>query len=308
VTQAAGCTYSLTPSSSSIGYAGGDSLTFGIVTSAGNCAWSVLTPVNWLKALPDSGSGNGTITYSVYPNYSGLARSAALAAGGQNFTIVQTGAPGSSNERFVQLLYFNFYGRRPSPSEISFQVINGVGPQGRAQVALNFFNGTEFLNGGRYIAGLYFGLLGRAPDYNGWLFQRNAMARNIVDPIGLIANFLNGAEFQQKYGPLSDAAFVTLLYNQILLRPPDPGGLTAQVNGIRLYGRAQIAYNMLSSPEFQVTTGPRMSAFLLYACLLQRDASATETSALVSQIQQGATFLSLISNFISTSEFGLMLQ
>ena len=240
VTQAAGCTYSLTPSSTSIGYAGGDSLTFGVVTSAGNCAWSVLTPVNWLKALPDGGSGNGTITYSVYPNYSGLTRSAALVAGGKASRLYKRARRVPRDERFVQLLYFNFYGRRPSPSEISFQVINGVGPQGRAQVALNFFNGTDFLNGGRYIAGLYFGLLGRAPDYNGWLFQRNAMARNIVDPIGLITNFLNGAEFQQKYGPLSDTAFVTLLYNQILLRPPDPEGLTAQVNGIRLYGRAQI--------------------------------------------------------------------
>jgi hypothetical protein len=155
---------------------------------------------------------------------------------------------------------------------------------------------------------LYFGLLGRAPDYNGWLFQRNAMARNIVDPIGLITNFLNGAEFQQKYGTLTDAAFVTLLYNQILLRAPDPQGLNDQVNGIHLYGRAQIAYNMLSSAEFQVTTGPRMSAFLLYACLLQRDASVTEANALVTQIQQGATFLSLISNFVSSGEFALTLQ
>jgi hypothetical protein len=134
------------------------------------------------------------------------------------------------------------------------------------------------------------------------------MVRNIVDPLGLIANFINGAEFQLKYGTLTDTAFVTLLYNQILLRPPDPQGLAAQVAGIQLYGRTQIAYNMLNSPEFQITTGPQMSAYLLYACLLQRDATLGETNALVSQIQQGATFLSLISNFVASAEFGLQIQ
>jgi uncharacterized repeat protein (TIGR01451 family) len=300
------CTVALTPPNTLIDYSGGDGLTFGLATSAAGCAWTVTTPVGWLKALPDTGTGNGTIFYSVYPNYSSVTRVAALGVGGQSFTITQTGAPGTPDERFVQLLYFNFYGRRPSASEVAFQVTNGVDVQGRAQVALNFFNGSEFLNGGRFITGLYFGLLGRAPDYNGFVFQRNAMVRNIVDPLGLIANFINGAEFQLKYGTLTDTAFVTLLYNQILLRPPDPQGLAAQVAGIQLYGRTQIAYNMLNSPEFQITTGPQMSAYLLYACLLQRDATLGETNALVSQIQQGTTFLSLISNFVASAEFNAL--
>jgi hypothetical protein len=51
-----------------------------------------------------------------------------------------------------------------------------------------------------------------------------------------------------------------------------------------------------------------MSAFLLYGCLLQRDATVAETNALVSQIQQGATFLSLISNFATSAEFGTLNQ
>jgi len=302
-----GCTYSLTPPNTAINYSGGDSLTFNVNTSANNCAWTVTTPVGWLKALPDSGTGNGTITYSVYPNYTTGTRVASLGVGGQSFTITQTGAPGTADQRFVQLLYFNFYGRRPSDAEVAFQVTNGVGPQGRAQVAYNFFTGPEFLNGGRYIAGLYFGLLGRAPDYNGWLFQRNAMARNIVDPFGLINNFLGGAEFGLK-GTMTDTQFVTLLYNQILLRAPDPQGLANQVAGIQQYGRTQIAYNMLSSPEFQSLNGPAMSAYLLYSCLLQRDATPAETSAMIVQINQGATFLSLISNILATPEFALLNQ
>ena len=103
------------------------------------------------------------------------------------------------------------------------------------------------------------------------------MARNIINPIGLTINLLNGAEFQQKYGMLTDPA--------------------AQINGIQLYGRPQIAYN---AQQPRVSDHDRPDAGVS-AARVPFAAGPTDdgTDARVSQIQQGATFLSLISNFIS---------
>src|SRR5262249_21083102 len=46
-------------------------------------------------------------------------------------------------------------------------------------------------------------------------------------PLSAIApNFVGSAEFQAKYGTLTDAAYVTQLYANVLSRAPDAGGLS----------------------------------------------------------------------------------
>ena len=50
------------------------------------------------------------------------------------------------------------------------------------------------VRGGRFIAGLYVGLPGRDAEYDGWLFQRNALATGGATPPGLVLNFLNSSD------------------------------------------------------------------------------------------------------------------
>jgi hypothetical protein len=51
-----------------------------------------------------------------------------------------------------------------------------------------------------------------------------------------------------------------------------------------------------------------MSAFLLYSCLLQRDATVAELNLRAMQIQQGTPYLQLISEFVASAEFNALLQ
>jgi M6 family metalloprotease-like protein len=68
------------------------------LTAAGNCAWTVYTPDNWVTInSPLSGSGPATVSYTVAQNGAGVARSGSIAIGRQPFIVEQAAvnlAPG----------------------------------------------------------------------------------------------------------------------------------------------------------------------------------------------------------------------
>jgi hypothetical protein len=80
--------------------AAGGSATENVTASAG-CAWTVGTVPAWITiASGSSGSGNGTVTFSVAAN-SGALRSASLTVSGQQFTISQLAPATLGGARFV---------------------------------------------------------------------------------------------------------------------------------------------------------------------------------------------------------------
>src|SRR5262249_51591445 len=86
------CTFSLSPSSASPAAAA----TTGSVTvtaSATTCAWTAASNASWITITAgSSGTGNGTVTYSVAAN-TGAARSGTMTIAGQTFTASQAGVP-----------------------------------------------------------------------------------------------------------------------------------------------------------------------------------------------------------------------
>jgi hypothetical protein len=128
-----------------------------------------------------------------------------------------------------------------------------------------FMAAPEFNNGGRFVAGLYAGLLDRDAEYSGWLFQRNALATQAVTLRQLVVNFINSAEWRLKFGSPDNAAFVRLLYRKVLLREPAQPEVDFHVSTLTsaFADRVQMAANFLNSIEFRNGTGPRLTAFLL---------------------------------------------
>ncbi len=89
VTQSAGCAYTLSPSSANISVGGGTT-NFNINAGAG-CAWSAVSNASWLTITNGgSGSGNGLISVSIAANTGG-SRTGTISAGGQTFTVNQSG-------------------------------------------------------------------------------------------------------------------------------------------------------------------------------------------------------------------------
>src|SRR5207249_4688796 len=87
VNQAGTCAYSLSATSASAA-TGGATGSLNVTATAG-CSWTTQSNAAWITVVSGgTGSGNGTISYSVAPN-TGAARSGTLTIAGQTFTIDQ---------------------------------------------------------------------------------------------------------------------------------------------------------------------------------------------------------------------------
>jgi hypothetical protein len=89
---ATSCTYSISPTNTSVG-AAASSGSFGVTTTAG-CTWSAASAVTWITTN-SSGTGSGTVNYSVAAN-SGAARAGTITVGGQTFSIAQQAGGGTA--------------------------------------------------------------------------------------------------------------------------------------------------------------------------------------------------------------------
>jgi len=82
------CSYTLNSASASHG-AGAESGSFGVTAQAG-CSWSAATSQTWIRTT-STGSGNGTVNYTVDANSSTSSRSGTITVNGQSFTVNQAG-------------------------------------------------------------------------------------------------------------------------------------------------------------------------------------------------------------------------
>ena len=94
VMQAAGatCSYTINPDSQSIGALGGPGTLVAVSTGSG-CSWSATSDANWLTVNSGgSGSGNGTVIFTVAPNLA-TERVGTLTIAGRTFTVTQSAPP-----------------------------------------------------------------------------------------------------------------------------------------------------------------------------------------------------------------------
>ena len=92
VTQAAGCTYSITPTATNV--AAGASTGNVAVSAGASCQWSASSSAAWISITGGaSGSGPGTVSYSVAANTGTTSRTGSATIAGQTFSVTQDGVP-----------------------------------------------------------------------------------------------------------------------------------------------------------------------------------------------------------------------
>jgi hypothetical protein len=161
----------------------------------------------------------GTAANNFTASFQGVLRQYAVAPGGATVT----GGPEGANEALVNIHRAQFVDgyMAYSPTDAAGQVYR-----------------------------IYEATLNRAPDQEGLTNWVNSL--NGGTSLQTVTNgFVNSTEFQQTYGPLSNSAFVTLLYSNVLHRAPDAGGLNNWV-GMLNSGqdtRAQVVLGFSESQE-----------------------------------------------------------
>ena len=83
-----GCTYPIAPTLQSFPHSGGDGMA--TVTTASGCGWIAVSNDSWITIISgSSGSGNGTVTYTVPPNLTGATRVGTISIANSTLTVKQ---------------------------------------------------------------------------------------------------------------------------------------------------------------------------------------------------------------------------
>jgi len=86
------CEITLTTTGRSHG-AGADTNTISITANGAGCPWNATTAANWISLTGASGTGDGTVTYTLAANPNGTNRTATVQIADKPFTITQGAAP-----------------------------------------------------------------------------------------------------------------------------------------------------------------------------------------------------------------------
>lgn len=174
---------------------------------------------------------------------------------------------------------------------------------------------TNITSLGGQVYALYDALLGRRPDALGLEFWTSAL-RSGQSLRDLSNAVLNSAEGQAKFGGLDDAAFVGTLYQAVLGRPGDAGGVASWLGALTGgLSRADVALSFALSNEnvagfarglsegVFVTDFQAAGVARLYYGLLERTPDAAGLASFTQAVRDGASFEGVAQGLITSAEY-----
>jgi Metallo-peptidase family M12B Reprolysin-like/Domain of unknown function (DUF4214) len=211
-----------------------------------------------------------------------------------------------SNRFFAMQQYRDFLGREAEAAGLSgWTSIIATGSLSREQVIQGFFNSTEFQNVVSPVVRLYLGFFNRIPDHAG-LTLHVGNYRNGT-PLSTVASaFANSQEFTQAYGSLTNAQFVTLVYQNVLGRLPDQAGYTSWLNMLNNgASRGEVMVGFTESLENVNRTKNNVMVIMMYEGMLRRNAEPAGYIGWMNYLTQGNNSLELTRGFMNSLEYRL---
>lgn len=175
---------------------------------------------------------------------------------------------GVGDDAFVRLVYQNVLDREPDAGGLAHWRGQMAAGMSRGDLMLAFSDSAEFKEStgivglpphgsdGRSVERLYLAYFDREPDASGLAYWNSQSDRG-VSLAQISASFAASPEFVAAYGALDDAAFVDLVYRNVLDREPDAAGRShwiGQLSSGQL-DRGGLMIGFSDSPEFKGVTG-----------------------------------------------------
>jgi sugar lactone lactonase YvrE len=188
----------------------------------------------------------------------------------QTDTLFAQGHPsGLADADYVQLVFRGFLRRAADTGALgTFGSALTAGTVTHASLVQTLLTSTEFNTFVAPVSRLYMAAFHRVPDAGGldnWVAYVRA-----GNPLQSAADaFVASPEFQLTYGSLNDTQYVTLLYENVLGREPDPAGLTNWTGQLASgWTRGQVLIGFSESQEGIALFAPTVRTFLHYFTFL----------------------------------------
>ena len=213
--------------------------------------------------------------------------------------------PLSNTTEFVKQQYRDFLNREADPVGLQYWVnILNSGTMTKAQVIDSFLGSQEFEGTIALIVRLYFAYFLRIPDYVGLQYWVSEFSNG--RPLGSISEYFAASnEFQQTYGSLTNGQFVTLVYQNILGRDPDPVGYAYWLGQLNsgILSRGQMMLGFSESNEYKASINNEVFVTMMYLGMLRRSPEPGGFDYWVGYLDSGGLELSMIDAFFSSQEY-----
>jgi ELWxxDGT repeat protein len=164
-------------------------------------------------------------------------------------------------------------------------------------------------------ARLYQAALGRLPDTSGLDFWAGQLDSHTLGLNDVALGFVGSAEFGTRYGSLENLGFVQQLYQNVLGRPGDSGGVQFWTDQLASgAGRAQVLVGFSDSIENKVNTSvnigdkDRDEAYRLYQAAFNRTPDSAGLNFWTGQLDQGMTAAQVAQGFVGSAEFAQLVN
>lgn len=288
------------------------------VYGSGSFTWYPVGQVNQIRFHPNVDCGTSSVfiqnraTAALYyytpyqPNSAALSNlygtgDGCSAYGNRNFWRMFTDWFGSTQDipgsrEFVIAAYYDVLGRGPSEADVNYWSGRMASGMSRSSMAGIFNNSDEYRN--FKIRQAYNMALARDPDPSGAAYWLSLMQSGAVSPEEAYSTFLGMDEMYNVRGGGTNSGYVTVMYEQLLDRGPDTGGLAYWVGQLdRGTKRKAVSESIWFSPEkYNVRV---QDAFTL---LLGRGASPSELEYWGGVARSGGT-TGLRAALMSTDEY-----
>ena len=230
-------------------------------------------------------------------------------------------------ESVTEYSFAELYGEDVTPEPTPTETVRVYGGDGGGRIVGSsigdflYGDGLQaryFIDTANAVYRLYQATLDRAPDLTGHVTWTTRIAMNEAALEDIATGFVNSAEFQATYGALDDDGFVELLYQNVLGRAADAGGL-ANWTGQLAQGtsRAEVVLGFAESSEFRSSTAAEATAFAvqsdpaswsdevfrLYQATLDRTPDLTGFELWSERLSEGRPLVEVIRGFVGSAEF-----
>ncbi len=204
---------------------------------------------------------------------------------------------------FVIQQYDDFLSRTPDAGGLEFwrgRLEDGAQPSALVEaLALS----PEFQGTVAPVVRLYYAHLLRAPKYEGITYWAGVM-RSGFTITQVSDEFVLSQEFQNRYGDLTDAEYVNLVYVNVLGRDADEGGLAFWLNEMdNGLSRGAVMAAFSDSPEYRNVIDSRVLATMLYVGMLRRSPEPEGLDYWADVIAGGFPYSSVIAGFLESKEY-----